>query len=85
MLTKNVVTGSIEILEDGRLQVREDTIIIEDQNEISVTYLRYVLNPGDDVSDKSERIQDVAYAVWTPEVVEDWKIKEEQLRQNLPS
>jgi hypothetical protein len=80
MLTKQVVTGLISILEDKRLQVREDTVILEDTVELSRTYTRYVLNPGDDVSTKSENIQKLTAFLWTTEVIEAWKILEVKLR-----
>lgn len=75
MLTKEIVTGSIEILEEAQMQVREDTVVLEDGVELSRTYHRYVLNPGDDVSNKSQRVQDIAGLLWTPEVVQTWKDK----------
>jgi hypothetical protein len=64
MLTKTIVVGSIEILEDLRMQVREDTVIKEDDVEISRTFLRYVLTPGDDLSGAPQLVQDVAADIW---------------------
>jgi hypothetical protein len=69
MLTKTIVVGSIEILEDLRMQVREDTVVDEDGVEISRTFLRYVLTPGDDVSSRPQLVQDVANSIW-PEAVQ---------------
>lgn len=78
MLTKEVLVGMIEIYEDGRLGVRQDTVVTETTDkgieEISRTYSRYMLNPGDPIDGKPQRVQDVANAVWTPEVIEKWKI-----------
>jgi hypothetical protein len=81
MLTKVVEIGIIEILQDRRMQVREDTVIIEDGKELSRTYFRYILNPGDDVTDKDQVIQDIAGVLWTQEVIDAWKIKEAELRK----
>ena len=50
--------------------MRTDTVIVDDGNEVSRTYHRHVVQPGDDVSGESERVQAVAGAVWTTEVVE---------------
>lgn len=75
ILTKEIVVGVIEILEDLRMQVREDTVVKEDAVELSRTYMRYVLDPGDDVSTKPQRVKDIANFLWTTDVVADWKLK----------
>jgi hypothetical protein len=72
MITKSIITGLISILSDGQIQIRQDTVIIEDTVELSRTYHREVLEPGQDVSDKDQRIQDVCAVVWTPEVVAEF-------------
>jgi hypothetical protein len=86
MLTKEVLVGLIEIYEDGRLGVRQDTVVTETTDkgveEISRTYVRYMLEPGDDVIGKPQRVQDVANLLWTPEVIDAWKIKQIELRKN---
>lgn len=78
MLTKTIVVGLIEILESARMQIREDTVITEDGIELSRTYLRYVLTPGDDISGKPKIIQDIAGVIWTPEVIASWELKKEE-------
>lgn len=42
---------------------------MEDGKEISKAYHRHILNPGDDVLEQDERSQQIANAVWTPEVI----------------
>jgi len=74
-LTKEIVPGSIEIFEEGQMQVRDDTIVLEDGVEISRTYHRTTLVPGDDVSGQLQRVQDIANLLWTTQVVTDWKLK----------
>jgi hypothetical protein len=69
-LTERTVTDKIEVLESGRIQIREANVIERDGVEISRVFHRYVLRPGDDVSGRSQRIQDVAAAVWTQEVID---------------
>jgi len=73
MLTKSIVTGLISILPDGQIQLRTDTVIIEDTVELSRTYHRETLEPGQDVSDKSQQIQAVCAVIWTPGVVADYE------------
>ena len=56
------------------LQVRRDDVIIKDDVEISRTFHRHVVMPGDDVSAEPTVVQQIAGAViasatWTPAVV----------------
>ena len=67
-LEKKTVTGQIEVGELGTIGLRTDTVVLDDGNEISRTYHRKVLAPGDDVSGEDAKTQAVAGAVWTDEV-----------------
>jgi hypothetical protein len=72
MFTEELKTDKIEVLEDGQLQVREAAIVYKDGVEISRTFRRYVLDPGRDtekLADKDARVQAVANAIWTEDVV----------------
>ena len=69
-LEKQTVVGSTEVVENGAINVRTDTVIVDDGNEISRSFHRHVLAPGDDVSGEDAKVQAVAGAVWTTEVVE---------------
>ncbi len=73
-LEKTNVTGSMEVGELGAISVRTDTVITEtdDGSELSRSFHRKVLAPGDDVSGEDARVQAVANAVWTDEVVAAW-------------
>lgn len=73
MLEKQIVTGKIEILPDGQIQIRTDTVILEDGIELSRTYHRSVLSPNDDTSKHDERVQAVAELIWTPDVIKAHK------------
>ena len=68
-LIKQTVTGQIEIGENGSLGIRSDTIVLDSGVELSRNYHRKVLAPGDDVSGEDAKVQAVASAVWTDEVV----------------
>jgi hypothetical protein len=74
-LTKNVKNDRIEILEDGQIQLRWVTIISEDGVEISRTYFRKVLTPGEDFSKEDARIQSVANVIHTKGVVDSYKAR----------
>ena len=68
-LTERIEIGSREVLADGQIQVRTDTVIERDGVEISRTYHRHVVAPGDDVSGEDESVQIVANAVHTDAVI----------------
>ena len=74
-LEKKVVIDKIEILELGQIQVRQATRIIEDGVEISISYHRSVLNPGDDLTDQDPKVVAIANAIWTPDVIDAYKIE----------
>lgn len=72
-LEKSIVVDSIEVLENGCVQVRTKTAIIEDGVEISVSFHRHVVAPGDDYSKEEARVQAICAATHTPEVIEAYK------------
>ena len=73
MLEKKLVIDQIEIIRDGNLQIRWANLIIENGVEIAKTYHRNVLHPDDDLDGQDSRIIAVAEAVWTPEVIKEYK------------
>ena len=68
-LTKEVKVDRIEVLENGSVQVRTKTAIIEDGKQISSTFHRHVVAPGDDYSAEDARVQAICAAVHTDEVI----------------
>jgi len=75
MLTEKVVLGKIEVLEDGQIQLRQDTVIERDGVEIHRAYHREVLEPGQNVAQRPNRLKDIAGVVWTPEVIDQFRKK----------
>lgn len=75
MLEKKIEVGLLTIAQDQTISVREDTVVYENGVEISRTYTRYMALPGDDVSGKPLEVRRLAEFLWTPEVVEAWRIK----------
>jgi len=73
MLEKVVVIDQIEVTESGHVQVRQATKIMEDGKEIGKTYHRHVLSPGDSLEGQDAKVQRIANAVWTDEVVKAYK------------
>ena len=71
-LNKTIVVDRIEVLQRGVIQVRTATVIDEDGRELSRSFHRHILNPGADTSGEAQRVQDIATATWTAQVVTDW-------------
>ena len=59
----------IEVIENGILQVRTANIIERDGVEVTRTFHRHVLSPGADVTNEDPKVQAIANAVWTEEVI----------------
>lgn len=72
-LTERTLIGSREILADGQIQVRTDTIIERDGVEISRTYHRHVVVPGQDLSVEDESVRVVGEAVHTDAVIKAYR------------
>ena len=68
-LTETIIIDKIELVENNSIQVRTATIIEKDGVEIAKTYHRHVVSPGDDVSNEDPRVQAIANAIWTDEVI----------------
>ena len=69
-ITKKQVEDKIEIVGDFKhIQIRTATVIEEDGVELSRSFHRHVVAPGDDVSGESAEVQAIAAAVHTDEVV----------------
>ena len=68
-ITKETQIGKIEVVGKYKsVQVRTDTVIIEDSEELSRKYHRHVLHPDADISNEHSEVQAVCNAVWTQEV-----------------
>ena len=85
-ITKTTEVGQVEVVGEHKfVQVRTDTVIKEDGTELSKTYHRHVLHPGNldgsdnlvdtDISGEDSSVQAIANAVWTQAVKDAWKAK----------
>jgi len=68
-LTERTEISRREVLADGQIQVRTDTVIERDGVEVSRSFHRHVVVPGADVSGEDASVQTVANAVHTAEVI----------------
>ena len=69
MLEKVVSVDLIEVLENGCVQVRTKTAIMEGGVQISGTFHRHVVAPGDDYSGEDARVKAICKATHTTEVI----------------
>jgi hypothetical protein len=74
-LTERVEISRREVLSDGQIQVRADTVIERDGVEISRTSHRHVVAPGDDISGEHADVQRLATAEHTAEVIAAYNAK----------
>jgi len=69
MLEKVTVVDLIEVVENGSIQVRTKTAIMEDGKQISGTFHRHVVVPGADYSAEDAKVQAICAAVHTADVI----------------
>ena len=77
-LTKQVVIDKIEVVESGAVQVRQVTRIMEDGQQLSSSYHRWSLAPGQDITDQPANVQAICQVTWTPEVVAAYEATQAQ-------
>lgn len=65
----------LEILDDGQIQVRTDTVIERDGVEITRLHHRETLEPGQDVSTKHEKIKKASSTFWDTSTVTAFNAK----------
>lgn len=80
-LEKIEVVDLVEVVESGVVQVRTKTAIKEDGVEISSQFHRHVVVPGADYSQEDAKVQAIASAVHTPEVIAAYAAAQEALAQ----
>ena len=69
-LEKVISADLIEVVENGCIQVRTKTAILEDGKQISSNYHRHVVAPGDDYSAEDPKVQAIAKSIHTASVIE---------------
>jgi hypothetical protein len=79
-LEKEIKIDRIEVIENGIVQVRQATIITEDGKQISRTYHRWCITPGEDYSTQEQQVQDICKVSHTPEVIAAYQAQIEAYR-----
>ena len=73
-ITKETLVGKIEIVGEFKsVQVRNDTVIKEDDSELTRSYHRHVLHPDADITNETSEVQAVCNAVWTDQIKADYE------------
>lgn len=78
-ITKEKVIDQITVTENGSVFYREATRIMEDGEQLSQTYHRTSLTPGQDLTGQPANVVAICNAVWTAEVISAYQA---QLAQN---
>ena len=68
-LEKVEIVDRIEVVENGCVQVRTKTAVLEDGVQISGTFHRHVVSPGDDYNKEDARVAAICAATFTADVV----------------
>ena len=85
-LTKTIEDDKIEVVSEYKyVQIRTATVIKEDGKELSRSFHRRMLTPGEidgsnnfvdrDISSESTEIKGICNSVWTQAVKDAWKAK----------
>ena len=82
-LDKQTKIDRVEVVENGIVQVRQATIITEDGNQISRTFHRWCITPGEDYSAQEQQVQDICKVSHTPEVIAAYQAQQEANRIKL--
>jgi hypothetical protein len=85
-LEKIIKEDKIEIVGDYKVvQIRTATVIMEDGVELSSSFHRHVVSPGDDLSEQSSEVQAICNTVHTPEVIAAWEAHQQEQSINIAS
>ena len=68
-LIEKQIVDLVELVQSNHIQVRTANIIERDGVEVTRTFHRHVLSPGADVTNEDPKVQAIANAVWTEEVI----------------
>jgi hypothetical protein len=82
-LTKETVIDQITVTENGTVLYREATRIMEDGNQLSQTYHRTSLIPGQDLTGQPANVVAICNVAWTPEVIAAYQQAQVEAAQRM--
>lgn len=83
MLEKVMIVDRIEVLENGCVQVRTKTAIMEDGKQISGTFHRHVVAPGADYITEDARVKSICKATHTKDVIAAYELSVAQSKKSV--
>jgi uncharacterized protein (DUF169 family) len=72
-LTKTTTVDQVTVTENGIVLCREATRIMEDGLELSKTYHRTSLTPGQDLTGQPDNVVAICNVAWTQEVIDAYQ------------
>ena len=72
-LKEKTIIDKIEIIENNCIQIRTATIIEKDGVEVTRSFHRHVVTPIEDISNEDAKVKAIANAIWTEDVIEQYK------------
>ena len=81
-ITKETVVDQITVTENGIVLYREATRIMEDGQQLSQTYHRTSLTPGQDLDGQPANVVAICNVAWTSEVIAAYQAQ--QAKNALP-
>jgi hypothetical protein len=81
-LTKTISVDQITVTENGVVMYREATRIMENDVEISKTFHRSSLSPGQDLTGQPANVVAICNVAWTAEVIAAYQA---QMEANKPA
>jgi hypothetical protein len=82
-LEKIEVVDRVEVVESGVVQVRTKTAIMEDGKQISSTFHRHVVAPGDDYNTEDARVKSICKATHTKDVIATYQASVAQSKKSV--
>ena len=79
-LSKEILIDKIEIVESGTVQVRQATRIMEDGNQLSQSFHRWTIAPGQDYSDQPDNVKAICAVAHTPAAIAAYQAAQEANR-----
>lgn len=79
MLEKKITVDLIEVTENNMVQVRTKTAIFENGQQITGTFYRHVIAPGECGETEDPKVKAICAAVHTAEVVAAYQAKQSSI------
>ena len=68
-LIEKQIVDKVELVQSNHIQVRTATVIEKDGTELTRTFHRHVVAPGADITNEDPKVQAIANAIWTEEII----------------